>query len=220
MVPGMTRRGGTDPELAQRPRLHSIAGGSRASAPRDEMAAALVERARTGDLQAWSRLYQEHYDAVFRHLCYLMGDTSAAEDLAQDVFARAMTHIDRFDGHGELLAWLRGIALNVARMHWRRSGTKERVHAAYERTQPAVADEDLDRSRVQEERMGQLYAVLATLPENLREAFVLRELEGRTPEEAAVQLGISEGNVAVRASRARTRIREELERRGWLGGGR
>jgi RNA polymerase sigma-70 factor (ECF subfamily) len=74
----------------------------------------------------------------------------------------------------------------------------------------------VDRLHQQDARMRLLYEILATLPENLREAFVLRELEGLPPDEAAAQLGISPGNLAVRASRARAKIRRELERLGWM----
>jgi RNA polymerase sigma-70 factor (ECF subfamily) len=61
-----------------------------------------------------------------------------------------------------------------------------------------------------------VHAILADLPEHLREAFVLRDLEGLAPDEAAAQLGISPGNLAVRATRARQRVRAVLERQGWL----
>jgi RNA polymerase sigma-70 factor (ECF subfamily) len=61
-----------------------------------------------------------------------------------------------------------------------------------------------------------VYALLEDLPEHLREAFVLRDLEGFSPPEAAAQLGISPGNLSVRVTRARERIRRELERLGWL----
>ena len=58
--------------------------------------------------------------------------------------------------------------------------------------------------------------MLSELPETLREVFVLRELEGMRAADVASQLGISEGNVNTRASRARARVRNELERLGWL----
>jgi RNA polymerase sigma-70 factor, ECF subfamily len=178
----------------------------------------LVTAARDGDLQAWSRLYQETFDALLGHVCYLVGDAALAEDIVQDVYARAMTHVKQYDGRASFVGWLRGIALNVVRMHWRRSSTTVRVH---ERLRESVALATggvtiaLDRAHAQEQRMRLLYELLATLPESLREAFVLRELEGLPPTEAALQLGISEGNLAVRASRARARIRKELERLGW-----
>lgn len=217
-------RGGTDPAI--RPQLRPIAGGA-ASAPAladtHDLQAILVERARAGDLDAWARLYQENFDAVFRHVCYLCGDPIVAEDLVQETFARAMTHVGKFDGRSSFLGWVRGIALNVARMHWRRTSTADRAHDHLEnlerQAQQHSGNFDLDRAQLQDHRMRVLYDVLATLPGRLREAFVLRELEGLSGEEAAAQLGISPGNVAVRASRARARIRTELKRRGMLVGG-
>ena len=75
-----------------------------------------------------------------------------------------------------------------------------------------------DQAHAQEQRMQMLYQVLETIPTSLREAFILRELEGVPAHEAADQLGITPGNLAVRLTRARSRIRKELTRRGWLGG--
>ncbi len=178
----------------------------------------LVTRARAGDVDAWSRLYQDTFDDVLRHVCFLTGNASVAEDLVQDAYARAMSHIHTFDGRSSFLSWLRAIALNVVRMHWRRSHTSDR---ALDRLRELVdlstggATAPVDKIHQQDLRMRLLYELLATIPENLREAFVLRELHGISPEEAAAQLGISVGNLAVRASRARARLRQELERLGW-----
>ncbi len=64
-------------------------------------------------------------------------------------------------------------------------------------------------------RAEALVAVLDSLPGHLREAFVLRDLKRHSPAEAAEMLGISRGNLRVRATRARARIRRELVRLGW-----
>lgn len=182
---------------------------------------ALVTRAQRGDLEAWSRLYREHYDAVYRHVCYLTGDAALAEDLVQDAFARAMTHASTYDGRSSFVNWLRGIALNVVRMHWRRSRTAERVQGQLQTMQQlAPAEGTPERWHLQEQRTQVVYEILSTLPIHLREAFVLRELEGLPPAEAARQLEISPGNLSVRATRARKRIRKELLRRGWMPEGR
>jgi RNA polymerase sigma-70 factor (ECF subfamily) len=61
-----------------------------------------------------------------------------------------------------------------------------------------------------------LLAVLETLPETLREAFVLCDMQDMSTQEAAATLGLTPGNLRVRATRARARIREELVRLGWL----
>jgi RNA polymerase sigma-70 factor (ECF subfamily) len=184
-----------------------------------ERTSALVERARKGDIDAWSRLYVETFDVILKHVACLTGDSAIAEDLVQDAYARAMTHIGQYDGRASFVAWLRGIALNVVRMYWRRTKTTDRVHDRL-RELAAVTSGGIaagpDRVHQQDQRARLLYELLGTLPENLREAFVLRELEGLPPAEAAAALRISEGNLAVRASRARARIRQELERLGWM----
>jgi RNA polymerase sigma-70 factor (ECF subfamily) len=194
-----------------------------ANAPGDaanegERMRALVARARHGDLDAWSRLYTETFDVVLKHVCCLVGDAALAEDLVHDAYARAMGNIGQYDGRAPFVAWLRGIALNVVRMHWRRAKITDRVHDRLRElvivTSGGIAAGP-DRMHQQDQRARLLYELLATLPENLREAFVLREIEGFPATEAAATLGISEGNLAVRASRARARIRHELERLGW-----
>src|SRR5690242_8539904 len=75
----------------------------------------LTARARAGDMRAWSQLYQQHYDRVFRRLCSFVGKAAVAEDLAQETFARAVVSLPNFDGRGAFSAWLCGIAGNVAR---------------------------------------------------------------------------------------------------------
>lgn len=213
--PALTRPDPGDGTVVPLPRI-AIASGP-ALAEGDRMAA-LVARARKGDLDAWSRLYVETFDVLLKHVACLTGDAALAEDLVQDAYARAMTHVGQYDGRAPFVAWLRGIALNVVRMHWRRAKTTDRVHDRL-RELVAVTSGGIavgpDRVHQQDQRARLLYELLATLPENLREAFVLRELEGLPPAEAAAALGISEGNLAVRASRARARIRQELERLGW-----
>lgn len=213
-------RSGTNPALSHLSVVPDAAAVHPPQACQDPHAEqACIARAAQGDLEAWSRLYHDHFDAVLTHVCYLVGDMVLAEDLVQDVFARAMAHVGTFDGRSRFLAWIRGIALNVVRMHWRRADTTARVHRDFEAmSRLAEAAALPDQAHAQEQRMQMLYQVLETIPTSLREAFILRELEGVPATEAAAQLGITPGNLAVRLTRARSRIRKELTRRGWLGG--
>jgi RNA polymerase sigma-70 factor (ECF subfamily) len=210
--------------------LHPIAGSS----PRDrvsaedadessgsmDISAVLVERAKAGDMAAWSRLYQDHFDALFRHLRYLTGDAQTSEELVQDTFVQALSCIGRFDGRSRFSTWLHGIGLNVARHHWRARRNTAKAHAkltvVHEIVDAGVTPTP-DRTLVARQRVRALYDALEGLPEHLREAFILRELEGLPPHEAAEQLGITANNLAVRASRARTRIRKQLARQGYGG---
>ena len=124
----------------------------------------------------------------------------------------------RYEPGRSLDAWLSGIALNMARKHWRSRQSAQKAHARLECvTAVSGAGPALpDRLHLQRERSRVLYAVLAELPGPLREAFTVRELQGLSTEEAARLLEISPGNLAVRISRARARIGAALRALGWL----
>ncbi len=184
----------------------------------DEHMPSLLGRARAGDVQAWSRLYQEHFDQIFRHIVHLTGDPDIAEDLVQETFAKAIVALPSFRGEAKLSTWLSGIAINIVRAHWRRVKGARKIRdglARLEEITPQQGDSP-DHARLRKARAEVLYTVLEGLPETLREVFILRDLEQLSAREASAQLGITEGNVNVRASRARRRVRDELERLGWL----
>ena len=177
---------------------------------------ALVERARGGDADAWSLLYHDHFHRLFKHVTYLVGDVHAAEDLVQETFARAFVGLAQFEGRSSVVGWLRGIAVNVARRHWRSRYRGEQAMTRLEEMARDGGGGDLEGEHLRQRRAEALLAALASLPEPLREAFVLCDLQELSTRDAAEELGVSPGNLRVRATRARARIREELTRRGWL----
>lgn len=190
---------------------------SPAAPPQRASTEQLVQRAKAGEMSAWSRLYQDHYERVYRHVRALTGDAGLSEELVQETFVQALLKIGGFDGRSQLSTWLHGVAINVVRNHWRSQRSTAKAHARLEvmRSLDAGAQPP-DGALHQRQRVRALYAALETLPDHLRVAFVLRDLEGLSPEEAAEQLGISSGNLAVRASRARQRIRKQLAEWGVL----
>lgn len=201
------------------PRVTTQPQFAAAARPAGDDVAALVEQARAGRTDAWARLYQIHFAPMFRHVRYLAGDHAVVEDLVQEAFARALVALRDFDGRSSFSTWLHGIALNVVRGHWRSTTSTQTAHdrlVAMHAVREAAPHGEVDRTHLAKERAKVVYAVLAEMPEHLREAFVLRDLEGLGPHEAAAQLGISPGNLAVRATRARQRLRGELEKLGWL----
>ncbi len=183
----------------------------------DALLAALVERARAGDMHAWARLYQDHWARLLRHVGYLTGDITAAEDLVQEAFAQALAALARYDARAPFFAWLRGIALNIVRKHWRTRGRRSRAYTRVEAEgSGSSGGADPEGAHLSKLRAQTLLAVLDDLPEHLREAFVLCDLRDMSTDEAAAELGISPGNLRVRATRARARIREALTELGWL----
>lgn len=180
---------------------------------------ALVARARDGDVGAWARLYQDHFDLLFSDVGYLVCDAAVAEDVVQETFARALASLHRFGGRSSFSTWLRGIATNVVRKHWRTRSRRRRAYAQLEAlsaTAPKADTGSPEATHIRRRKGDVLLAVLDTLPAHLREAFVLCDLREMATTEAAELLGISTGNLRVRASRARARIRRELSQLGWL----
>ena len=204
------------PRMHTQPGAHPASTAPYATAPG---AGDLVGQAQAGRMEAWAALYQQHYAAVFRHTRYLAGASAQVEDLVQEVFARALVALPEFDGRSAFATWLHGIAVNVVRNHWRSQRSTQTAHDRLRdmtTVAPAPGSVDVDRMHMAKRKAEALYAVLETLPDHLREAFVLRDLEGLSPADAAAQLGITPGNLSVRATRARERIRKALEERGWL----
>ena len=119
-----------------------------------------VERARRGDVEAWSRVYEAHHPAVYRRLRYLCGDPAVAEELAQETFARAMAHHASYDGRRPFAGWLFGIALNIARKHHRKQGNKSRAMQRFKDIVPTGSLDDPAGSHLRRERSRMLYTLL------------------------------------------------------------
>ncbi|MEM7157966.1 MAG: RNA polymerase sigma factor [Myxococcota bacterium] len=173
----------------------------------------LVERAQGGDRRATAQLYRRFHDRIFRQAYMLVRDADVAHDLAQEAFARALGGLADYDPQRSAFStWLYGIVVNLSREHWRRSdrGVRlvDRLRALVQR-QPGP---DLEAQLGRDEQFDALEEALARLPPSQREALVLVDLQQLSPEEAGARLGISSGNVRVRAHRARRRLQ------GLLGG--
>ncbi len=177
----------------------------------------LVARAIGGDGRAWTRLYQDHFGGLYSDVLYLVHDPSMAEEVTQEAFAAALVSLSRFDGARPFRAWLRGVAHNLVRQHWRKSSRRERAYRKITVADPAASDlHALERQHLDERRADVLQEVLETLSPSYREVFILRDVQGLSVDDVAERLQISPGNVRVRANRARARIRGALQKLGWL----
>lgn len=172
-----------------------------------------VAAARGGDLAAWSALYQGHFPHLLRYLAYLCGDVDVAEDLAQEAFSTALVKLHQFDERASFRSWLRGIATNLFRHQVRKQSRRRRAYRRLEHTEARRArpgSHDPEGRVVRDRRAQALREALDSLPLNLREAFVLTDIQGLGSGEVAAALEISPGNARVRATRARARIRAFL----------
>lgn len=181
---------------------------------------ALVARAKAGDAGAFSDLVS-HYDRrIFRMAKQITQNDDDAEDVLQETFLKAYTHLDNFQGNSKFYTWLVRIAVNEALMKLRKRRSDRTVPLdepidTGEDEVPreiAVWDENPEESYSREELGNILEQAIESLKPAYRTVFVLRDIEELSIEETAEALGLSISAVKSRLLRARLQLREKLTR--------
>ncbi|HET7378173.1 MAG TPA: sigma-70 family RNA polymerase sigma factor [Anaerolineae bacterium] len=179
---------------------------------------ALIESLRRCEPDSFTRLFEAYSDRIYRLAVRFLNDPAEAEEIVQDTFLTICEKIDSFEGRSKLGTWIYRIAANHALMRLR---TRKRVGPSLD-NDPGEDDEAImpgllnDWSQAPEsitantESIAEMERAIAALPDALRTAFVLRDLEELSTEEAAETLGISPGALKVRLHRARLLLREKL----------
>lgn len=175
----------------------------------------LIDRARSGDENAFAELVAAHADRVYGALRRFGLDASEAEEVAQDVFLRAWRGLAGFQERAQLSTWLYRIAFNEAQRRLSRRGPPaaepdpdgaDPVEAIPESPQLGPEASALDR-----EFEEVLQRALAQLPAEWRAAVVLRDIEGLSTEEAAAVAGVRQAAFKSRLRRGRMQLRALLE---------
>jgi len=161
-----------------------------------------IARARDGDADALGELYREHASAVMRVAYHLMASRDEAEDIVQDVFIGLPEALRKLADLGSFPAWLRRVAARTALMRLR--GERRRRQSPIEGADGTAAPphDGIERDAIA--------GALASLPDDLRTVFVLKEIEGYSHAEIASLAGITVANSEVRLHRARQRLRKTL----------
>ena len=176
---------------------------------------AAVDAARAGDTGAFEALVLRYQARIVNFASALMHDPGAAEDVAQEAFVRAWRGLARFRGESSFKTWLYRIAANVARTHLDRHGRRGRTadrslddeNEALQAADVAAAAPDAETSLVARDAIDR---ALGELPEELRTALVLRDVEGLDYKEIAGITGAPMGTVESRIFRARRHMRTLL----------
>ena len=180
---------------------------------------ALVEAAAGGSREAFDELVRRHQAAMITLARVLTSGRGDAEDLAQDVFVRAWRSLRSFRGESTFRTWLHRVAINVIRTSQSRQGRLMRVFVSRDRgdlpSDPASGEEPVDATLARRQAIDR---ALATLPDELRVAVTLRDMQGLDYKEIAAALDVPIGTVESRIFRARQRLKPLLE--ALLGGSR
>jgi RNA polymerase sigma-70 factor (ECF subfamily) len=197
-----------------------------ADTPIDDPDQVLVAAAKRGDLDAFEVLVQRHQAQVCRQVRAMVGGSGVdVDDIAQEVFVRAHRFLGKFRGDSSFRSWLYRVAANVTRSYHGRRARQESVWAdSGEGTDASLMEghSDLHDLECGYLRRDLIAKALATLPADLRESVVLRDVHGFEYQEIATAMGVPLGTVESRIFRARQRLRpllaELLGRRCQAGG--
>ena len=161
----------------------------------------LMVRVQQGDEAAYGVLFQRHQRTVYGFLLRKTRQTERASDLFQDTWLKVHRGRHTYKKGQAFKPWLFGIALNT----FRDAGRKD------QRTLPTV-DTEVQHASRPDDHAGRLTleAAIDTLPETLRDAFLLGVVHGLDHNEVAQQLDISPDNARARISRARAHLRKTL----------
>ncbi len=183
---------------------------------------ATVARARQGDREAFRVLVEDHQGRVFRlAMRVLRCNRQTAEDLCQEVFMRAHGGLPRFDGAVRFSTWLHTIAMNACISEYRRSKTLKRNKPTLSIDAPIGGDEswhidppsrELEPTRraEQKEFAEGVRKAVDELPDEFRDAVLLRDMQDLSYEEIGEVLSLPPGTVRSRIHRGRLLLQEKL----------
>jgi RNA polymerase sigma-70 factor (ECF subfamily) len=183
--------------------------------------AELVHRAMARDEAAVRTIIQANNRRLYRLARGILRNDGEAEDVVQETYVRAFTHLESFRGDSSLATWLSRIAMNEALGRLR----KQRPNVEIDKLAPgaleaqiiqfplSAAVEDPEKSMAQREIQHVVERAIDELPEAFRIVFITRVIEGMNVEETAEILDLKPETVKTRLHRARTMLRDNVEKK-------
>jgi RNA polymerase sigma-70 factor (ECF subfamily) len=175
----------------------------------------LVRRIREGDTALFEILMRRYNTRLYRVARAILKDDAEAEDVMQQAYVNAFTHLDQFADRAKFATWLTKIAVYEALARSRRA-QRQAVVARDDSAEGTFMDRLPSPARTPEasaygRELGTLLeAAIAALPDGFRSVFMMRDVEGLSTGETAESLGINEDTVKTRLFRARAHLRRHL----------
>lgn len=171
----------------------------------------IVSRIRRGETPLFEVLMRRHNERLYRAARAILRDEAEAEDVIQEAYVNAYTHLEQFDGRARFSTWLTKIAVYEALARARRRGRYTPLDdASLETLMPRTSSPDPEHRAFGRELGALIESAVDKLGDGYREVFMLRQVEGLSTAETAEVLGLSEDAVKTRFSRARTSLQRDL----------
>lgn len=183
---------------------------------------ALVERANAGDTRAFELLVIKYQRRIERLVGRMVRDVDQVQDITQETFIRAYKALHQFRGEAQFYTWLYRIAVNTAKkalMDMKRSPiiTESALHTGGDEDETSRSGQELITHETPEtvlaaqEIAAAVNAAMEALPEDLRQAVTLREIEGLSYDEISLAMNCPIGTVRSRIFRAREAISAKVK---------
>jgi RNA polymerase sigma-70 factor (ECF subfamily) len=181
--------------------------------------ARLIERARSGDVDAFEHVYRREVGRVYALCLRMTADAARARELTQSVFIRAWDRLASFRGDSQLSSWLHRIAVNEVLIE-ARSDRRRRARVILANDQADESAEEPGEAPAlsgftmpdDTETRIDLERAISALPPGARTVFVLHDIEGYRHEEISRMTGSAEGTLRAQLHRARKLLMEALSR--------
>jgi RNA polymerase sigma-70 factor (ECF subfamily) len=174
----------------------------------------IVVQVLQGQTALFEILMRRHNERLYRASRAIVRDDREAEDVMQQAYVNAYTHLRQFDGRARFSTWLTKIAVHEAIARARKQGRYQPLDtdecSKIEKFLSTTSDPDPEQQAFARELGALLEAAVDGLPDGCRETFVLREIQGLSTTETAQVLGVSDDAVRTRLSRAKAALRREL----------
>jgi len=174
----------------------------------------VVAQVLAGQTALFEILMRRHNERLYRAARAIVHDDSEAEDVMQQAYVNAYSHLRQFDGRAAFATWLTRIAVNEAIRRAREQGRYQPLDAdstiPFKARFPIGSTGDPEKQAFALELRAILEEAVDALPDGAREVFMLRHVEGLSTAETAACLSVSEDVVKTRFSRARAALRQRL----------
>lgn len=171
----------------------------------------LVRQTLKGKRRAFDALVREHQRRIYFMVRKIVLDHDAADDIVQDTFVKAWTGLRQFDQSRPFYPWLQRIAVNTALNYAKKAAREDRQRVSDRPEMEPDKSGDPLQTVIGTELQEGIHAAMARLPKDQRAVLVLRTQEALSYREISDQLGIPPGTVMSKLSRAREKLKKELQ---------
>lgn len=167
----------------------------------------LVEKAKTGDTDAFGIIFDHFIDEIFKFSLVKVGNKDDAQDIASETFSRAWSYLSRYKTNN-FRAYLYTIARNLCYDFYKKNAKSENLSIDFDLPDMSINMED---SLIDNEQSERLMKAISKLPENYKDIIILRFINGLSVKETAKAIGMSGGAARTAQHRAIQKLKELLK---------